>query len=145
MKGQLLIVDDEQEIQNMLARHFKMKGYAADKAGSARQALDIMSEKRMDVLISDIRMPDMDGVSLLREVRRQYPMTRVIMMTGYVTLENALACMRLHADTCIFKPLNDLNEMDNAVQHAMDTLHHWNEKFRELQGMKPGEEDAPHD
>ena len=101
-----------------------------------------MGRCRVDVVISDIRMPEMDGVALLREVRRQYPMVRVIMITGYVTLENALACMRNQADTCIFKPIQDMTELEQAVETAMEALARWNRKFRELQGMKPTDEGA---
>jgi DNA-binding NtrC family response regulator len=97
----------------------------------------VMERHRIDVVVSDICMPEMDGVALLREVRRQYPMVRVIMITGYVTLENALACMRNQADTCVFKPLQDMGELEQAVESAMESLSRWNRKFRELQGMRP--------
>ena len=142
MKGRLLVVDDEAEIQEMLSRHFRMCGYDVDVAGNGIEALDLLKDKRVDVVISDIRMPKMDGVALLREIRAQYPMMHVIMITGYVTLENALACMRNHADTCIFKPLNDLGELEEAVEMALAALARWNRKFRELQGMKPLQEET---
>jgi len=137
MSGILLIVDDEKEIREMLARNFRMLGYTTHQAENGKKALDFLEENPVDVLISDIMMPIMDGVTLLREVRNQYPMTHVIMITGYVSLDNALACMRLQADTCIFKPLQDLTELENAVDDAMKQLKTWKQKFLELQGMKP--------
>ena len=137
MKGRLLVVDDEREIREMLSRHFRMLGYRVELAGNGHEALGLLEQKRIDVVISDIRMPEMDGVSLLREIRRQYPMMHVIMITGYVTLENALACMRNQADTCVFKPFKDLSELEEAVQTAMEALARWTRKFHELQGMKP--------
>ena len=140
MKGRLLVVDDEAELREMLARHFRLMGYSVEQAGNGCEALEVLGRCRIDVVISDIRMPKMDGVELLREVRRQYPMIRVIMITGYVTLENALACMRNQADTCIFKPIQDMTELEQAVETAMEALARWNRKFRELQGMKPAEE-----
>lgn len=140
MKGRLLIVDDELEIREMLSRHFRMLGHQVELAGNGLEALEVLARERIDVVISDIRMPEMDGVALLREIRRQYPMVRTIMVTGYVTLENALACMRNQADTCIFKPLNDLGELEGAVDDALNRLSRWKTKFRELQGMKPAME-----
>lgn len=137
MKGRLLIVDDEAEIRELLSRSFRMLGYEARTAANGREALEVLAETRTDVVISDIRMPEMDGVSLLREIRRQYPMVRVIMITGYVTLENALACMRNQADTCVFKPFSDLSELEEAVESAMAVLGRWNRQLRRLQGMKP--------
>ncbi|TYT74013.1 response regulator [Desulfobotulus mexicanus] len=138
MKGHLLIVDDEKEIRDMLSRHFRLMGYEVLTAEHGLDALSILEKNRVDAVISDIMMPVMDGVDLLREIRRQYPMVRVIMITGYVTLENALACMRNQADTCIFKPLNDLGELEEAVQTAIAAQARWTRKFRELTGMKPG-------
>ncbi|TWI74210.1 response regulator receiver domain-containing protein [Desulfobotulus alkaliphilus] len=137
MKGNLLIVDDEKEIRDMLSRHFRLLGYDVLTAEHGLDALSILQKKRVDVVISDIIMPEMDGVDLLREIRKQYPMVRIIMITGYVTLENALACMRNQADTCIFKPLNDLGELEEAVQIAIAAQTRWTRKFRELKGMKP--------
>ena len=124
----------------MLARHFRLLGFWVEQAANGSEALEVLGRCRIDVVISDILMPKMDGVALLREVRRQYPMIRVIMITGYVTLENALACMRNQADTCIFKPIQDMRELEEAVETAMAALARWNRKFRELQGMKPTDE-----
>ncbi len=137
MKGRLLIVDDESEIREMLSRNFRMLGYEVQTAVNGIEALGLLAGTRTDVVVSDIRMPEMDGVSLLREIRRQYPMIRVIMITGHVTLENALACMRNQADTCVFKPLGDLSELEEAVETAMAALARWNRQLRMLQGMKP--------
>ena len=67
---------------------------------------------------------------------------RVIMITGYVTLENALACMRNRAETCVFKPLNDLGELEEAVASALKHLNRWQQKLSELQGMKPAESEV---
>ena len=137
MKARLLIVDDESEIRDMLSRHFRYKGYEVDSASDGIEALEKMAQVKVDVVISDIIMPRMDGVELLRTIRKQYPMIHTIMITGYVTMENALSCMRHGADTCIFKPLEDLNELEEAVEQAVNRLKHWHEKLRMLQLMNP--------
>lgn len=137
MTARLLIVDDETDIRDMLSRHFMLKDFYVETAAGGVEALEAMQQKRIDIVISDICMPEMDGVELLRRIRREYPMTRVIMITGYVTLENALACMRRGADNCVFKPLEDMSELDEAVRLSLGTLRRWQEKLRDLQGMKP--------
>ena len=137
MKARLLIVDDEAGVREMLSRHFRFLGYQVDTASDGNEALRKLAEARTEVVISDIVMPEMDGVELLRAIRRQYPMTHVIMVTGYVTLENALACMRHGADTCIFKPLEDLAELEEAVVLAVGSLKQWQEKLQGLVAMKP--------
>jgi CheY-like chemotaxis protein len=81
-------------------------------------------------------MPVMDGIELLRAVRRDYPMIHTIMITGYVTMENVLACMRHGADTLVFKPLEDLALLDQAIVHAVESIKHWTELMKELHGMK---------
>lgn len=135
-KATILIVDDELEIREMLSRNFRMKGFNVELAEHGQEALQILAKKRIDVVISDIMMPVLNGVDLLRSIRKQYPMIRVIMITGYVTLENALACMRVGAQTCIFKPFPDLDELNQEVEYALDGLKKWQNKLRELNGMK---------
>jgi len=136
MSFQILIVDDELEIREMLTRHFRLLGYQVATAENGEEALAFLGEHKVDVVISDIRMPVMDGVALLKRIRNEYPMIRVVMITGYVTLENALACMRYQADTCIFKPLEDLSELEKAVENGVQMIETWKRKFRELRGMK---------
>jgi CheY-like chemotaxis protein len=64
-------------------------------------------------------------------------MVHTIMTTGYVTLDNALACMRLGADTLVFKPITDLKELEEAVARAVAALRHWVDLLKRLQAMKP--------
>ena len=81
-------------------------------------------------------MPKMTGVEMLEVICEEYPMIRVIMMTGYVTQSHLLKCMQFHADTVIFKPIEDLKEMEQAVSRCFDTLNLWKEKLKVLQGLK---------
>ena len=134
--ARILIVDDEEEIRKTLSRHFRFDGYDVDTAANGLEALGILNQKRMEVVITDIMMPKMNGIQLLREIRNQYPMIHTIVITGYVTMENLLAAWRQGADTCIFKPFNDLKEMEAAVTGAVENLRTWQQKLRELQGMK---------
>ena len=138
MQGKLLIVDDEEEIRSALSRHFRFKGYSVLTAGNGSEALAVMSSNNIDVVISDIVMPIMDGVDLLRALRNDYPMVRTIMITGYVTQENVLACIRHDAETCVFKPWQDLSELETAVTSAMDRMKNWRRKLKYLLDIKPG-------
>ena len=142
MSARILIVDDEVEICEMLSRHFEFLGYDVDSAAGAGEALEKLQAQRTEVVISDIVMPGINGVDLLKIIRNLYPMTHVIMITGYVTLDNALACMRRGADTCVFKPLADLGELEEAVGRAIKDLRRWQEKFHLLRSIvsKAGEE-----
>ena len=144
MNARLLIVDDEAEIREMLSRHFRYLGFQVDTACDGIEAMEKLGQARTEVVISDIVMPRMDGVELLRAVRQQYPMIHTIMITGYMTLENALGCMRHGADTCVFKPLEDLTELEEAVEFAVGRLKRWQDKLKMLQAMNPAVSGGPH-
>jgi len=134
---QLLIVYDEVEIRDALSRHFRFLGYETDTAGNGREAFDKLACRKFDVVISDIVMPIMNGVDLLRAIRRDFPMVRVIIITGYVTQENVMACMRHSAEACIFKPWPDLTELEETVRAAVARTQNWKQKLRRLLEMKP--------
>ena len=132
MTGTLLIVDDEANIAVSLANHFGFLGYEVVTATNGKEALRILGERKMNVVISDIVMPEMDGLDLLRAIREAHPMVRVIMITGYATLEHALTCKRLRADTIFFKPIEDISELEQAVVRAFDYITLWQGKLNEL-------------
>lgn len=138
MAKRVLVIDDQPEVRSILSTHFRIEGFDVEEADNGQVALELLAIKHIDLIISDIKMPVMDGVDLLREVRKQYPMIRVIMMTGYVTLDNALACMRHGADSCVFKPIEDLDELRREVGISVHILDNWNRKLRELLRMKEG-------
>ncbi len=133
----ILVVDDEKEIREMLSRHFRFLGYDVEIAGNGKEALEMMEKIRCDIVISDIRMPVMDGVELLRQIQSEHPMTHVLMITGYVTLENVLSCIRHGAKTCVFKPLEDMKELEEAVSGAVHEIQRWQEKLKLLLKMRP--------
>ena len=138
----IVVVDDEEVIREALSRHFRFLGYAVKTAADGEEALAILAGQKTDVLISDICMPGMSGVELLKAAKREYPMTHVIMITGYVTQESVLSCMRHGADTCIFKPWPDLAELEAAVTSAVSGIRVWKQKLRQLYDMKPTERKA---
>ncbi|MFP4458907.1 MAG: response regulator [Candidatus Zixiibacteriota bacterium] len=140
MKIRILLVDDEEKIINMLSRHFRFKGYEVYIAKNGREALEQLEQIKIDIIISDIKMPILSGIDLLRSVRRHYPMIHVIMITGYVTLDNVLACMRLGADSCIFKPFEDMDELDEAVDYATKNIKQWLDVLNTLADIKKQKE-----
>lgn len=133
---QILVVDDESEIREFLGRHLRYLGYEVDFASNGKEGLERLAEKRVDIVISDIGMPVMNGVEMLTRIRQDFPMVRVIMITGYVSQSNVLSCMRKGAEMLIFKPLEDLGELEAAVQRAADGIQRWWDKLGELNQMK---------
>lgn len=136
IKANLLIVDDEVEIREMLARHFAFEGFNVLQAGDGLEALEVLNSNKVELIISDIVMPRMTGVQLLEIVHKEFPMIRVNMITGYVTQSHLLQCMQNHADNVVYKPLEDLSELEESVNQSLAIINRWKKKLKELQGMK---------
>jgi len=138
-KASILIVDDELEIRDALSRHFRLRGDDVVTANDVDAAEKALATRWFDVVVSDILMPGRSGTDLLSVLGEEYPMTHAIMITGYVTVENAMCCMRRGADTCIFKPLASFDELDEAVERALNDINRWKVKLAQLTGARASE------
>ncbi|GIW70545.1 MAG: acetoacetate metabolism regulatory protein AtoC [Planctomycetota bacterium] len=105
----VLVVDDDADFARMLERLLVSEGYRAVRAGSAEEALQHLAQHRhaLQIVLTDIRMPQGSGMELLREVRRRYPELQVVMMTGYGTIEQTVEAMKLGAADFIPKPFDN--------------------------------------
>ena len=106
----ILVVDDEQNQRELLQGFLLKKGYSVQAAESGEQALDWLKDHVCEVILTDHRMPGMDGTSLLKEIKNLYPETWVVMMTAYGTVEKAVEAMKLGAYDYLSKPI-DLEEL----------------------------------
>ena len=103
----VLVVDDDKIIRVPLRDDLKDAGYEAADVASAEEAWAALEQGPYDVVVSDIRMPGMDGIAFLEKVKAAHPETAVIMMTGYGTVENAVQAMKLGAYEYITKPFDN--------------------------------------
>lgn len=102
-----MIVDDEPLVRRSLSELLTFFGYAVSVASSGKEALDLLKSYTTDILITDIKMPEMDGVTLLKKVRAIHPNMPVIFITGYGSIENAVEAMKEGAYDYITKPIVD--------------------------------------
>lgn len=100
----VLVVDDEGANRYSVSKTLQKVGYAVSEAASGEEALDVMKRQPFDVVLTDIRMPGIDGIELLRRIREQSPEIIVILMTAYATLGNAVEALRLGAHDYLIKP-----------------------------------------
>ena len=111
----ILVVDDELLIRDLLYDFFQDQGWDIAVAESGEQALEILQEKKIDVLLTDLRMPAMDGMALTGQVRKSFPGIPVVIMTGYPSVESAVSALRNRVADYITKPFN-VNELYKRVE-----------------------------
>ncbi len=118
----ILVVDDEENARFGLSKLLAQEGYEVDSVANGYEALEFLRRKRVNLVISDINMPEMNGLSFLRELNRHYPSTHVIMITAYGGVESYLEAMNLGAFEYIHKPVR-LEEL-KSVMRKIATNHH---------------------
>jgi two-component system response regulator PilR (NtrC family) len=117
----ILIVDDEQGMRQLLSLVFGRAGHQVRAAESGAKALEMLRREPADLIISDVKMPDMNGIELLRAVREFLPEVAVVMMTAYATVDTAREAFKLGADDFIQKPF-DVDELKLIVEKALERL-----------------------
>jgi DNA-binding NtrC family response regulator len=135
-KGKILVVDDEASLRLLLGNELTRAGYAVDVASGGEEALARVREDFYHVVLLDIVMPVLDGLSVLRTIKSENITSEVIILTGNATIENAIECMKLGAFEYVKKPysLNELViQIDRAIEHhhAQVDRNILREKFRQ--------------
>lgn len=115
----VLVVDDELLIRDLLYDFFQEKGLKVSVADSGPAALDKLSKRQFDVLVVDLKMPSMDGLEFVKEVRKKKIQTPVVIITGFPSLETALDALRQRVYDYIIKPFN-VNQLFATVRKAAE-------------------------
>lgn len=115
----ILIVDDEQSYRQLLTLVFESDSHTVRTAMNGRQAIDALAEGPADIIISDVKMPDMDGIEMLRAVRSTQPDLGVVLMTAFASVETAREAFKLGADDFIQKPF-DVEELKLIVKKTLE-------------------------
>jgi len=113
----VLVVDDEAVVRNGIRRALHNRGITTSLAANGREALDLLNHQPFDLVLLDIRMPDMDGMEVLKHIRSNHYDTEAIMITGYPTIDTAVQCIKLGALDYLVKPfrLDDLEAVLNKT------------------------------
>jgi len=121
-KTRILIAEDEKTQRELLEGFLKMEGFSIGTAANGREALQKLEGRFFDIALVDYKMPELDGLQTLREIRKLYPDLPVVMMTAYGTVETAVASMKEGALDYLTKPI-DLDELLLMLQKVMDRSH----------------------
>ena len=106
MSGKILVIDDEEIVRKSCSRTLSPLGYDVTLTQSSLDGLRMIEDEAFDLVLTDIKMPDMDGIEVLKQVRDKFPEMKVIIMTGYQSVENALKSVQLGAFDYIEKPFS---------------------------------------
>ena len=118
----VLVIDDEESVATTIEAILKMDGHVVTAVTTGADAIRLLNERRYDVVLTDLRLADMDGIDVLREVQRTSPETASIMLTGYASLESAIAALRSGAYDYLMKP-SDVDELRATVNRAVERGH----------------------
>ncbi len=117
IKPRVLIVDDEERFRITLSKLLKVKGLDVKALGSGKEAIEELDRTPYDVILLDVKMPEMDGVQALAEIKRRNPHIEVIMLTGHASVDVAVEIMRLGGYEYLLKPcpIEDLMDKIDAA------------------------------
>lgn len=115
----ILIVDDEKDILTSLSIYITRMGNCCKTATSGAEALVLLNKEQVDVVVTDFNMPVMNGIELLKIIRKLHPLTDVIILTGFAEIENAIDAVNLGAYAFFRKPLDmdDFQKTINQIKH----------------------------
>jgi DNA-binding NtrC family response regulator len=116
--ARILVVDDDESIRKTMKAILEDVGYLVDLAATGSEAIQKTEEKAYNVALLDIRLPDMEGVELLKLMKDTVPRTRKIMVTGYPSMQNAIVALNKNADAYIIKPVS-VEELLNTVKEQL--------------------------
>jgi FixJ family two-component response regulator len=116
----ILVVDDDAGVRTLLALEIARLGHPVRVASDAVAALRLLGRERFAVVVTDIRMPGLDGLDLTRRIREQHPGTEVVFCTGYASVETAVEAVRLGAADYLQKPIDDLERIAESIDLALE-------------------------
>ena len=119
----ILVVDDEENTRIGLTRLLAKEGFLVDSVANGYEALNYLRGQKVNIIVTDINMPEMDGITFLRELNRNYPKTHVIMITAYGGVESYLEAMNLGAFEYVNKPVR-IDELKVILKKVLaETIH----------------------
>jgi DNA-binding NtrC family response regulator len=117
----VLIVDDNREIRSILEEYLREEGYLASGAGNAQEALDMQAQMAFDLVITDLNMPGMTGIDLIKEISKGEQGTEFIIITGYASLDTAIEAVKAGAFDYIVKPFR-IEELKVVIKNVKDKV-----------------------
>lgn len=128
----LLLVDDEDDFRQTLAKRLAKKGIPPEQAENGEKALSILEKKEMDVVVLDVKMPGMDGIEVLRHIKKKHPRTEVIFLTGHAATQDGVDGIKTGAFDYLSKPI-EFEHLLSKIKQAYEKVEREEEKLREAE------------
>ena len=128
----LLLVDDEDDFRQTLAKRLTKKGIPPEQAENGEKALSILEKKRMDVVVLDVKMPGMDGIEALHHIKKKYPKTEVIFLTGHAATQDGVQGIKTGAFDYLSKPI-EFEHLFGKIKQAYEKIEREEEKLKEAE------------
>ena len=117
-KGSVLVVDDEDALRTVLSSELVNEGYDIKTASDGDEAISVLEKGRFDLVLLDIKMPRVSGFEVLKHIRQNHPGTKVVMLTAFADLKNAIESKKLGADDFVSKPY-DLVDLLTTIERVL--------------------------
>ena len=117
MSEKVLLVDDEKEFLDIMSERMQARGMTVKTADSADKALTMLENESFDAIVMDFKMPGMDGIQALKNIKTQKPELQIILLTGYATVEKTVEAMKIGATDLLEKPA-DLEALAAKIKQA---------------------------
>lgn len=114
----ILVVDDELLIRDLLYDFFSGQGWEISVAENGEKALEVIKQKKIDLVLSDIKMPQMDGLTLTSHLKESHPEIPVVLMTGYPSVDTAVTALRAKVEDYVVKPFN-INQLYKLIESKL--------------------------
>ena len=135
LKPRLLIVDDEERFRTTLAKRLLERDLEVETVGSGMEALEAIKKKLFDVVLLDVKMPGLDGIETLAEIKKINPGIEVVMLTGHASVESAVDGMRLGAYDYLMKPC-EIDHLIVTIDGAYEVKASRDERLRQAEVRK---------
>ena len=134
-KMKMMLVDDETRFLDTTQKLLARKGYEVITSNSGKDALEKLKKHNIHVVVLDVKMPEMDGNTVLKVIKRDFPLVEVIMLTGHATLDSAIDGLKSGAFDYLIKPA-DIDEIIEKACDAVEKVNRMEEKIRLAQSKK---------
>ena len=115
----VLVIEDEDRLRQTIAAYLEDSGYLITQAANGRKGIEVFAQRNPDIVLTDLRMPDMNGVEVVAWLRENSPHTPIIVFTGTGDQRSQAAVLGQGVRACIAKPIHDLAELEAAIEQAL--------------------------